>query len=353
VIELARYRGLALSGLALALALALVDLGLTALVGPASRWLPNGEYPADRSMITLAGRRLVGVERDLRRAGAEPSAGLGLLLGQSTLECGVDAAVLEADDGLALRWLNLFGEGGSIHKIDELADLVFAGGIRPAVVALAINPYMIVGNDYGVIRSAELLATSNRIKPRVWTWDNRILANHLTLIAVHEGRVRLFGAFGLGLASLFTPHPRPWEVPQVKAPTHRTAPELESRLEYNRRIGWLDPKRYTPSASNAVALAGLIRRFHAVGSEVVIVEMPLRGPFRAALPPEARACIAAVARDADPGRPVPIIDLEDQVPDPLFLDLDHLDVDGRAVCSRHLAARLRDLLAPAASRPAP
>jgi hypothetical protein len=347
VIELARYRGLALAVLALGLALGLVDLGLTAGVGPTSRWLPHGEYPVDRSMITFAGRRLVGVDRDLRRTGTEPSTGLGLLLGQSTLECGVDAAVLEADDGTALRWLNLFGEGGSIHKIDELAALVFAGGIRPAVVVLAINPYMLVGNQFTTIRAAELRATNNRIKPWVWTWDNRVLINHLALMAVDEVRARVFGAFGLGLASLFTPHPRPWEVPEVKVTTHKTAPELESRLEYNRRIGWLDPKRYAPTGSNAAALAGLIRRFHAVGSEVVIVEMPLRGPFRAALPPEARACIAAVARDADPGRPAPIIDLEDKVPDALFLDLDHLDVEGRAVCSRVLAARIRDLLAPA------
>ncbi len=282
MIELARYRGFALAGLALALALALVDLGLSALVGPASRWLPHGEYPVDRSTVTFAGQRVVGADRDLRRAGTEPSTGLGLLLGQSTLECGVVAAVLEADDGLALRWLNLYGEGGSIHKIDELADLVFAGGIRPAVVVLAINPYMLVGNDYEVIRAAELAATNNRIKPWVWTWDNRVLANHLAMMAVEAGRARLFGAFGLGLASLFAPHPRPWEVPEVRATRHKTAPELESRLEYNRRIGWLDPKRYTSSASNAVALAGLIRRFHAVGSEVVIVAMPLRGPFRAA-----------------------------------------------------------------------
>jgi hypothetical protein len=350
---MSRFRGIASALAGLIVAVALVDLGLTALVGPTSHWLPYGEYPADRWLTTFAGRRLVGVERDLRRAGTEPSTGLGILLGQSTLECGVDAAALEADDGLALRWLNLFGEGGSIHKIDELADLVFVGGIRPAVVVFAINPYMLVGNDYEVIRAAERLATNNRIKPWVWTWDNRVLVNHLALLAVHEGRVRFFGSFGPGLASLFAPHPRPWEVPVVKGTTHRTAPELASRLEYNRRIGWLDPKRYAPSGSNAAALADLIRRFRAIGSEVVIVELPLRGPFRAALPPEARACIAAVARDADPGRPAPVIDLEDKVPDAMFLDLDHLDADGRALCSRLLAGRLRDLLAPAAARLSP
>lgn len=332
------------AGLGLAVAVAVADLLLTSLVGPTSRWLPHGEYPADRGVLTMTGNRLVGADRALRREGAESSSTLGVLLGQSTLECGLDPAALDADDGLAIRWLNLFGKGGSVHKIGDIVDLLHASGMRPSVAVFAINPYMLVGNDYRRIREAEIRATNNRIKPWVWTWENRILANHLVQMAIHDARVRLFRASGLGLAPLFAPEPSPWETPPVIR-EHRPAAELEDRLAYNRKIGWLDPRNYTTSGSNAVALADQIREFRAIGTEVVIVVLPLRSRFREALPPESRACLASIARDATPGRPVPIIDLEAALPDAMFLDLDHIDVEGRALCSRLLAARLRERLA--------
>jgi hypothetical protein len=342
-IELTRYRALILAGAAVVAATAGVDLAMTGLVGPASRWLPHGDYPADRGIIASSGRKLVAAGRSLRADGADPSTTLGLLLGQSTLECGVDPAALDADDGLAIRWLNLFGEGGSIHKIADIADLALASGLKPAAVVLAINPYFLVGNDYDVMRAVEAETTRNRVKPWVWTWDNRVLANHLVQVATHDARVRLARGLGLGLDALFAPEPRPWETETLRRP-HRPADELESRLAYNRRIGWLDPRRYGTSTSNAEALARLIRAFRSLGARVVIVEMPLRSTFRRALPPEARLAVEAVARDADPGHPVPIIDLEDEVSDDLFLDLDHLDPDGRVACTRLLADRLREAL---------
>ncbi len=346
MIDLARIRGpLATAGL-LAAATIVVDLGLTALVGPMARWLPHGDYPpADRSIVSAAGRRISGAIRELRRPGTDHGARLGVLLGQSTLECGIDPVALDAEDGLPIRWLNLFGEGGSVHKIEELAELLLLSGLKPDVAVFVINPYMLAGTDYQMARAREASVTNNRLKTWIWTWENRIVANQLAQIAMFRMRVGLFRAFGLGIADVYEADPRPWETPVVVR-AHKAAPELEERVKYNRSIGWLTASRYGPTASNAIALAQMIRQLRAIGSEVIIVEMPLRSTYRVEFPPEARALVASIARDAAPGRPVPIIDLEDQVPDAMFLDLDHVDVDGRALCSRLLAERLHELLAP-------
>jgi hypothetical protein len=339
MIDLTRYRGIVIAAAGLLATLAVVDGTLTAVVGPASQWLPHGDYPADRSVLTSAGGRIAGAERDLRRVGADHKERFGVLLGQSTLECGIDPAGLDAQDGLTYRWLNLYGEGGSVHKIDDLARLLFAVGPKPDLAVIAVNPYMLVGNNYDVIRSREALLTRGRIKPWIWTWENRGVATYFALTAAEEVRLRLFHSLGLGVSALYPPDPTPWQLPS-RAGRHWEDHELMGRLEYNRGIGWLEPKNYTTTSSNAQALAGLFRACRERGIDVVLVLMPLRRMLREALPPESRECLAAIARDATPGRPVPIVDLESDVPDEMFLDLDHLNAYGRELCTRRLAERL-------------
>ena len=339
MIDLTRYRGIAIAAAGLLACLVAGDATLTAAVGPASHWLPHGDYPADRSVLAAGGGRIAGAARDLRRDGAAPGKRFGVLLGQSTLECGIDPAGLDARDGLPYRWLNLFGEGGSIHKIDDLARLLFAVGPRPDLAVIAVNPYMLVGNNYDRVRGLEALATSNPFKPWVWTWENKVLVNYFAMMGVEEARQRLFRGAGLGVTALYPPDPAPWQLARRPA-QHKGDRELIGRLEYDRGLGWLDPKNYSAEASNSRALAGLIRDCRGRGIDVVLVLMPLRRMLREALPPESRACLEAIAREATPGRPVPIVDLESEVPDAMFIDLDHLNTDGRDLCTRRLAERL-------------
>ena len=346
MIDLRRYRGIAIGAAGLLVALVAVDATLTAAVGPASRWLPHGDYPADRSILAAGGGRIAGAARDLRRDGADPRQRFGVLLGQSTLECGIDPAGLDAQDGLPYRWLNLFGEGGSVHKIDDLARLLFAVGPRPDLAVIAVNPYMLVGNSYDLMRGLESASTRNRYKPWVWTWENKVLANYFALMGVEAARQRIFRGAGLGVTALYPPDPAPWQISRPPA-RHKGDRELLGRLDYDRGLGWLDPRNYAPEASNARALAGLLRDCRGRSTDVVLVLMPLRRMLREALPPESRGRLAAIAREATPGRPVPIIDLESDVPDALFIDLDHLNADGRDLCTRRLAERLGRALGPA------
>jgi hypothetical protein len=339
LISIARCRGPLFVLVGLVIALGVADQLMKATLGSTARWLAGKEYPADRRVVAHAGERLAGIVGRGKTPGR-----VGLLLGQSTLEAGIDPAVLDAEAGLPLRWLNLYGVGGSINKIDDIAELVFASGLRPEVVVFAINPYMLVGIDYGRVRASERTNSGNWIKPWVWTLENRLVFNHVVQTAIHRARLALIKASGQGIDAMYPAAADPWAVIYPQHVAHRDASGLRSRMDYDRSIGWLDPANYNVTNSNATTLVKLVRRFRDEGTKVVIVLMPERSIFREAMPKEALDCLATINRDEFPGRPVPIVSLVDQVPDPLFLDLDHLDPEGRALCSKLVARRLHELI---------
>jgi hypothetical protein len=188
------------------------------------------------------------------------------------------------------------------------------------------------------------------IKPWVWTLENRVVFNHVVQTSIHQARLALIKAMGQGIDAMYPAAADPWAVVYPRDGTHIEESRLRSRLEYDRSIGWLDPANYKVTSSNAATLVKLIRRFRDEGTKVVIVLMPERSFFREAIPREALDCLATINRDEFPGRPVPVVNLIDQVPDALFLDLDHLDRDGRSLCSKLVARRLHELVA---GQPAP
>jgi hypothetical protein len=339
LISFARCRGPLIVLLGLAIALAVADQLMKVTLGSTARWLAGDEYPADRRVVAHAGERLAGIVGK----GKEPGQ-VGLLLGQSTLECGIDPALLDAEADLPLRWLNLYGVGGSINKIDDIAELVFAGGLKPEVVVFAINPYMLVGIDYDRVRTSERASTGNWIKPWVWTLENRVVFNHVVQTAIHQARLAMIKASGQGIDAMYPAAADPWSVIYPRDKRHSDATQLRWRLDYNRSIGWLDPASYKVTNFNETTLVKLIRRFRDEGTKVVIVLMPERSIFREAIPSEALDCLATINRDAFADRPVPVVSLVDQVPDTLFLDLDHLDREGRAQCSKLVARHVHELL---------
>ncbi len=342
--DLTRFRGPAAALGGILAALVAVDLLLTVAVGRTARWLPAGEIPADRWIVSNVGARLAGMVRASAPGGPEAGSRFGLLLGQSTMLVGVDAEALEADDGRGLKWVNLSGLGGSTVKIAELADLVFLSGLRPEAVVLGINPYMLVGLNYANLRDTTRTAASP-IKRWVWTWENRSIFSHLVQVTIFRLRVGLLREFGLGLEALFRPDPE-FRTLVPAAGVRHSAQELENRLDLDRRLGWLDARHYRPDGPQASALSEMIRGFLERGAEVYVVLMPERSMLRHRIPEVARDAIRAAVRDASPGAPVPLIDLEDRVPDELFFDLDHLLPEGRAICTRMLAQRLRAVPGP-------
>lgn len=349
--EISRFRALALVLASVLAALAALDLATSATVGSLARFLPHDEVPTDRRAIETVGGRLAAVVAD--RRGAAVSEPLGVLLGQSTLMNGVDPLVLDEHDGMPVRWVNLAGVGGSIHRINDLVDLLDFSGLKPEFAVVAINPFFLAGTPYAVghdVRRRAAGPLKTAIKEASWLLDNRTLANYLTRLADDRARMALFRRFGLGGDVLFRPDPARYLAHPLATSIYFTAEQMRTRLEYDRAIGWFDPRRYTPEAGDAVALVRLIRHLRDSGARTCLVLMPEHSTFRAQSPPEARRCLDDLLDRDFRDDPVPVIDLEDKLPDTAFFDLDHLDPGGRAECSRMLGERLREQFAGAADR---
>ncbi len=337
--QLSRFRGIAVAGLVVLAAMAVVNGLLTAFVGPASQWLPYGQYPADRKVVNDTAERLSGAIRDLGHPTSSPVKGLGLLLGQSSLECAVDGAQLEREDGVELRWLNLSGLGGSMHRTEELSELVFLSGMVPEVAVLAVNLHFFVGTDYAMIRSTEMKKTGNRIKPLVWTWENRTNLNHVVQIGIYNARNRLLTDLGVPFHRLFSAKDNPWEYSMYSQVPH-TDDQKRRQLDYDAEIQWFDHARYRVDSSNSLAFLRLCKQYRDAGSRVIVVILPMPGIFRDREPAEAKALVHTLCRTALPGEEIPVIDLEDQFDDSLFLDLHHLNRAGRTACTSKLAGMI-------------
>lgn len=331
-IELKRGFGLFMALASVIAVMAMIDVALTLAAGPMAKRLPHGESPTDMSVLFHAGERLAGLLENDRKTGDRRP--LGVLLGQSTLQCDIDSKSLERLLGPDDRWLNLHGQGGTIHRIADLARMLDASGIVPAAVVFAVNDYMLAGTPYDRVRRAELQLSGNALKSRVWCWENRKVANYLLRRRLFFVRRGMFRRFGEPMDACFAPAKDPWDVSLQKPDRLMNEAELEKRLDYDRMIGWLDPKSYSPSASNLLALRELIAGYRARGIKLAIVLLPDRALVRSAMPTEARELYREFEAQ------VPVIDLTEAIADRYFIDLDHLGPDGRDVCTPLVAREL-------------
>ncbi|HWE35532.1 MAG TPA: hypothetical protein VG406_03095 [Isosphaeraceae bacterium] len=346
MVQLARARGALIAIATVVAAVVAVDGAATALVGDLARALTVGERPTDWWVVERAGRVVAALTRAEGREPVGPARpGLGVVLGQSTALAGIDPRVLmESDRGR--RWANLSGVGGSVFRIAYMDRLLEESRLRPDVVVIAINPYMIFGTPERALRAAEYRRNRNRIKPWVWTWENRPLLNLMLRPALYEVRRALFTRLGYHTEDFFAPEPDPFAQRRGDPAVKPLSPaELAGRLEFNRQLGWYAPESYgRPSDAGMRTLEALIRRHRDLGAEVVLVLMPERSPQRDATPPVALDRIRSLNTGPFRERPVPILELRDAVPDDDFNDLDHLSHQGRAITSRRLAERLKGLL---------
>jgi hypothetical protein len=360
MIDVARCRGPVAMALALLGAMALVDLGLTALVGPADRWLPHGEWPTPHlaTIVKKATGRLSAIAR-WRRSGEPGSAKpLCVLLGQSSFLSAVDPEALAESSGLPMRFLTIGGVGGSILKIAQISDLLTFSRLRPDVVVIAINDFMLAGSPYepwerveGPKRmTAAVRAVDRLVGSRIWTWKNRPVSNYLVELGCHQAKLAILGAFGRGAEDLAPPAPDPWRAEIFYVGRHFAREELADYVRQMGEKGRFDPERFHANSSNPVMLVEMARRYRSLGAEFVVVLLPTHSLARARMPAEADRCLAEVCGRPG-GRPIPVLDLRGGVPDTFFEDAEHLDLEGRRICSRLLGERLNTLLAAGVGTP--
>ncbi len=341
MIQISRYRGLAVVLVALGLMLVLLDVGLSATVGFTGRFLPDGESATDSSVFKAVWARIVPLLLPGERS--DPAKPLGLLFGQSTLGAGIDARLLDEADGLPIRWANLHGWGGSINRTRDLVNLAFISGLKPDVVLFCVNPYMLIGHDFEKEHRLVAERDHRSFKRWIWTYDNKVVMNHLVQHAMLQARIGLLKTFRYGFLSLYPMESAGPPRPREKL-ANLTPAEMDRRIQDARRLGWSDPAEYSPDNSNSRSLIGMVRKSRAQGAKVAIILMPEYSAFREMIPPEGVRCFDEINRRNFPDDPIPIYNLRDRIPDELFLDPDHASVDAMAPISKMVGACVRDLL---------
>jgi hypothetical protein len=350
MVQLSRYRGIAVVVGSLLVVWAIIDLTLTGLVGFTGCWLPNGEAPTDSQVYRVTGARISSMLLHPEPVGVGTSSPLGVLFGQSSLGSSVDTKVLEEHDALPMRWLNLHGWGTSINLMSDITELLFLSRLKPNVVVIAINPFMLIGIDFPTQHALLAKQEGKRLKAWIWLYNNRFVLNHGSRLLTHRIKLGLCRMFGFSFRSVFPALPEHVVPgPRKRLPAESPAAQAE-RLAWYQKFGWYDPGRYSPDSSNARSLVEVVRMSREMGAAVCIVLMPEHSAHRKKIPGEAIRCFAEINRINFPDHPVPVYDLRDTVPDDLFLDVVHPGIDAMTPVSILVGRCAKDLVS---GRPAP
>jgi hypothetical protein len=341
---LSRYRGLALVVASVVLAMVLLDQTLRVTVGFVGRFCPDGESPTDTEVLEGTGQRISGLLAVLKRPSSDGETAFGVMLGQSTLHHGVDAEVLDENDGLPLRWVKFESYGGSLNRIRDISEMVFSSGLRPHTTLFCINPSMLVGFNFET--GHRMMLRTERQFRRKWSWvyDNQLVINHLARIACHHTKLALFQSFGFNFSALYRASQSPWKPRSREGRHSESAEELARGLEQYREFGCFDPGRYSPENSNARSLVRMICAARQAGSKAAIILLPEHSLLRGSIPPEAIRCLENLNRANFPDDPVPIYDLRDRIADNLFYDLIHPGRDAVRPISILVGACVHDAL---------
>ncbi len=318
----------------------------------------------------IAARRMLGILRDRPPEGPRPSQKLGVLLGPSVLQQGVDPALLTKEMGGAYRWSNL-RLPAQTEDNRRFAEWMYASGLRPDALVLVTN---------AGIQISDLDTQAEA----VW-YDPRILFDHLAhgkwelaradLIEItmipwryafpYRGHVftavdRTLYATKLAMcsgrkspfAALYRPEPDPYVEPFPVGPPRD---DLSDRfiLGFIGRKGWFDASRYRTDTRNYRQLVELFQIAHAHGTRTFLVLVPESTPYRERMPANsADPILRGFPRDLGAAAPL-VFDYRKLLSEREFADVNHPNHDGRIVETRRLARDLRSALglesAPAAN----
>lgn len=350
MISLARYRGPASVASGLVVAIVLLNVALTAALGFTGRFLPDGETPTDDGVFRETWSKIYPIFVPPEEPRGTTPTPYGVMFGQSPLGAGVIASRVEEADGLPMRWYNLHGWGGSLNRTRDLVELAFASDMKPDVVLLCINPYMLIGHHFETEHRTIMKREGKFLKPWIWTYDNRHVVNHLSRLAWIRARMWLLKTFDFGFLKLYPRPAEPGKVPPRKRIPPMTPEEMRAKADDYRLIGWYDPARYRIDSTNSRSLVEIVRASRARGAQVAIILLPEHSLFRRLIPPEGVRCFDEINKAYFPDDPVPIYNLRDRLPDELFQDPDHASIDGMEPISKMVGECVHDLLTRDAGR---
>ena len=314
----------------------------------------------------IVGGRIAGVVSQARRTGVPAVGDLGVVLGPSAVNMGIDPALLEAEagPGVPAHWLTLYANGANASDLHGLSELLLGSGLQPRILVLGIHPSLLARSDHylsdetrfdlaplqralteGKLRALKTGVETLLTVPMNRAFPNRTRVSHHIRGLAAEAKRHLFAALGLGADSLYAPDRDPWAVRLLVAEE-----DASSDLNVGRRVflrdqpegpmregpggevkdkGWNDPACYSNDGANAHALVSIVREVRARGITVVLLLLPEASKLRAQIPPEAMTCLNETLQKGFGDNPPPLINLREALPDSLFHDTIHPNREGR------------------------
>ncbi len=364
MISFARFRGIATVALAVLAAMVVLDVVLRASTGPAPASLRERVHLASWD-IEGTGRRIAGITRS-HRAAAGPRWGLGVIVGLSTAEAGINPRILEAEAGGGLRWASVTGLGGGFEKVLEMVRLIRYAEPKPEIVILGTNPHgmveasasrdeksppQAVAELKAAVAARSPLNAAKAVRDLVtsesWVLHNRPRTSLIAKIGLYLSRIRVADGLGVDIGAIFDPDPTPWHDSDGYPPKEHWPPIRTPRLLSQVWPSWgiYDPRSFDADGLQAHLLAETIAAIRQTGATPVVVLMPESSVLRERIPVAAVAAMnKALARAFAPEQ-ADVIDLRTAVPDDEFSDPMHADKRGCTRASHIIAERLREIRA--------
>jgi hypothetical protein len=364
ILDLSRTRGPVIILIATAIALGCYGLVINAVLGRQNRWLLERDNTNNMPPWIAAGAgRILGVARERETGPGQAGGRLGILVGASTLQHGIDPISLTAELGGRYRWSNVLTSGHPT-EFNLIVRLMYSHGLNPDALIIVMNPSV-------------MLPTANIQEERIWYDPGRLLHHirraeafyvkpdlvAMTLVpgnlafpyrgrvfgvvsrSLFAAKVRMLESLGMDLEALYSPDPNPWsENRPIGYPPTTTEEAQRVFLKGDENNGWFDPGRYHFDGPNFSLLVSLLRLAHAHGTKSFVVLVPESKLLRDALPPDAGDRLTDAIRETL-GSDVPVVlDFRDIAPDDEFHDPAHLNTVGVTRFTRTLAEALKPYL---------
>jgi hypothetical protein len=145
MLKLERLTGTALTLVVIGFALAGVALALDNSRSLWPDWLKNDWVRVEQDALKYSGGQVAGI----LKVESQRNQPFGLVLGSSTADCGLDTNLLENTTTPRRQWFRLSSFNTSTHELEILAGLAFGNGLKPDVLLLCMDAWMLARSPTG------------------------------------------------------------------------------------------------------------------------------------------------------------------------------------------------------------
>jgi len=356
VIQLTRFKPYLQIGLWLVLGLIVVDAALTALAAtPVLAWLPR--TTTGTGFLQDSRERVVRASEEYRLREVAPGDHLGVLVGISNMREAAELSVVSEVVGPGWRWLGVAGAGFGMGSFVQYANLVLESDLRPDVVVLGLGLHQLVdprpgapgaaadAGIAGAIREGNFRSAAVQIRNASWIYSRQRDVSVTVEGGLLEWRARLMTFFDVPLSEGESRKLSPWrEMVRMDWPDHFSKATIAAQEESLDRAGIFDIASYKGSPVSFESLARIVETFQRQGTKVIVVLLPEASTLNTRIPAEALNIFQERLRARFGASEPPVLDYRPTIHDEGFVDLPHMNRQGRLEFSRKLGEGLRTLL---------